>query len=473
MTVDSQATPQANSALTPWSPPLLKLTIGGVVTVVASAFGSFAVATMMPRTVEDLGGLPYYGWTFSAYMLANIVGLTIAGSESDRVGPGRPYVVGTLCFCAGLLIGGFASSMLMFIIGRAVQGFGGGLFGSSVYVVVGRIYPESAKPRMLALLSSSGIIPALIGPALAGAIADYLNWRAVFFAIVPFMVIAVSMTYPRIRTIGPGTAGGRPNWRRFIDATALAAGSTLLIAGLGSSTAQFAIPAVAVGIVVIYRMASRLMPAGTLWLAAGLPAGIAVMALISLGYFGVDAFVPLGLTDIRNRSASFAGLALTFAALAWSGANWIQVYYSDKRSRRQIVRIGLVLIGIATIGMTASLFPSVPIGVALLAWAISGLGMGLAYSGVSLTIFQLAERGREGAATSSMQIAFVLGTALGAGIGGAWLSALSDGEHANRSSLLGQNALMIALLLVAFLAVQRIPAWPGQERSTEPHALPN
>src|SRR3954453_2398218 len=87
MSAEVVSTAALEAGLTPWSPPLLRLTIGGVVTNGASAFASFAVATMMPRTVDDLGGLHYYGWAFSAYMLADIVGLTVAGAESDRRGP--------------------------------------------------------------------------------------------------------------------------------------------------------------------------------------------------------------------------------------------------------------------------------------------------------------------------------------------------------------------------------------------------
>src|SRR6478609_11330913 len=97
---------------TPWSPALRMLTLGALVTIVAGAFEALAVATVMPRTVDDLGGLHYYGWAFSAYLLANIVGLTVAGAESDRNGPGRPYLAGIFCFGIGLLIAGLAPAML-------------------------------------------------------------------------------------------------------------------------------------------------------------------------------------------------------------------------------------------------------------------------------------------------------------------------------------------------------------------------
>jgi MFS family permease len=466
--IRSEAPESHAPAITPWSPELRTLTIGALVTIVAGAFEALAVATIMPRTVEDLGGLHYYGWSFSAYMLANIIGLTVAGAESDRQGPGKPYLAGIGFFCAGLLVAGLAPQMFVLILGRAIQGFGGGLFNSAIYVVVGRAYPEAAKPRMLALMSSAWVMPGLIGPAFAGLIADYTDWRVVFLGLLPFLLFAVMLAYPRIRTIGSGSVGGDPNWRRFGEATALSIGATLLIAGLGFSQLYFALPAVIAGGFVTYQMLHRLMPSGTLKLAAGLPAAIAVMGLLNLGFFGVDAFVPLALTDIRDRSTAFAGIALTAATVTWSAGSWIQAHYSDKRSRQQIIRIGLVMIAIGCAGTLSTLFHSVPVIVSPLSWGVAGLGMGFAYSGVSLTVFQTATSGKEGAATSSMQLASILGTAIGTGIGGAWIAALSDGDKANRSALVAQDVLMIGVLVIAFIAVRQVPKWPGRLKTRQP-----
>ena len=61
--------------------------------------------------------------------------------------------------------------------GRALQGIGGGGIGSVAYVAVGRGYPEGAKPRMLALLSTAWVVPGLIGPALAGLVVEGVGWR--------------------------------------------------------------------------------------------------------------------------------------------------------------------------------------------------------------------------------------------------------------------------------------------------------
>ena len=458
----------AEPAITPWSPALRMLTLGALVTIAANAFESLAVATIMPRVSEDLGGLQYYGWAFSAFTLANIVGLTIAGSESDRVGPGRPYIAGILIFAVGLLVAGLAPSMLILIVGRAIQGFGGGLFNSAVYVVVGRAYPASAKPRMLALMASAWVIPGLIGPAFAGVITDLTHWRVIFLGLLPFLTLAAVLAYPRIRPITGRDDASERDWRRFGVALALAAGATSLFAGLGMSNVLRAVPFVLAGGIVVYFTVRWLMPAGTLRAASGLPAAIAAMALLNLGFFGVDAFLPLALTDIRDRSTAFAGLALTAATVSWSTGSWIQAHVSDTRSRRQIIRLGFSLIIAGCAGVMLTLFDDVPVLLAPIFWMVAGLGIGLAYSALSLTVLQTAEPGKEGIATSSMQIAAVLGFGFGAGIGGAWIAALSEGDDVNRNALVFQDLLMIGALILAIFIVRNVPAWPGKKQSTEP-----
>ena len=463
--------PETEPSVTPWSPALRMLTIGALVTIAAGAFEALAVATVMPRVSDDLGGLQYYGWAFSAFTLANIVGLTIAGSESDRVGPGRPYLFGIVLFALGIFIAGIAPSMLVLIAGRAIQGFGAGLFNSAIYVVVGRAYPPEAKPRMLALMSSAWVMPGLIGPALAGLIADYAHWRGIFLGLIPFLVIAAALAYPRIRTV-PGTPNPDDrDWRRFGVAVALAVGTTALFAGLGASSLIRALPLIVAGGVVAWLAARWLMPEGTLRAAPGLPAAIACMTLLNLGFFGVDAFLPLALTEIRGRSTAFAGLALTAATISWSAGSWTQAHFSDKLSRRQVIRTGFALIILGCGGVTMTLFDNVPVVLAPLFWLVAGFGIGLAYSGISLTVLQTAEPGKEGIATSSMQIAGVLGFGFGAGVGGAWIAALSEGDQASRSSLLYQDLMMIGVVVVAIVIARNIPAWPGgkaRRESSEP-----
>src|SRR5215471_11886289 len=94
-----------------WSPQHRWLTLGLILLTLGPAFEGLAVATILPRIVANLGGLSLYGWAFSAYLLATLVGLVLAGGEADRRGPALPFISGVALFVLGLILAGTASSM--------------------------------------------------------------------------------------------------------------------------------------------------------------------------------------------------------------------------------------------------------------------------------------------------------------------------------------------------------------------------
>src|SRR5262245_27452011 len=96
-----------------WSASYRRLTLGLSLIITCAAMEAMAVATALPATAKELGGLSLYGWAFSAFMFADLVGIVAAGSAADRQGLVRPFVLGVLMFTAGLLIAGFAPTMLV------------------------------------------------------------------------------------------------------------------------------------------------------------------------------------------------------------------------------------------------------------------------------------------------------------------------------------------------------------------------
>jgi MFS family permease len=456
-TVLQEATqPQAAAApVSIWSSAHRSLTIGLVLTVSGAAFEALAVATILPATIKDLGGLALYGWAFSAFMLANLIGITIAGAEADRQGPARPFIAGIASFVLGLIIVGLAPSMAVVIFGRAVQGFGAGVISSVAYIGIGRGYPEQLKPRMLAVLSSAWVVPGLIGPALAGVISDIAGWRLVFLGLVPFLIIGAILTLPSLRKLSGGHAAPR-DWSTYLAALRLSVGAGLALAGLGQTTQPvIALALIVAGAVLGLPALLRLLPAGTLRAAYGLPAAIAAHGLLNLAFFGVDAFVPLALISIRGTTASVAGIALTTATIGWTSGAWIQAHLAASRSRRGLEITGLALIVIGILGVVATLALAVPVLLAALAWGVSGLGMGLAFSTNSLVVLEAALPGQEGTSAAALQLANVLGVAVGAGIGGVIIG--NTGATVALSSIIIQNIAMIGVLCLTAVAASRLP----------------
>jgi MFS family permease len=175
--------------------------------------------------VANLGGLSLYGWSFSAYMLANILGLILAGDEADRSGPALPFLCGASLFALGLILADSAFSMLIFVVSRGVQGLGSGILASVAYVCLGRGYPERLKPQMIAILSSAWVVPGLVGPALAGIVALALGWRWVFLGLVPVLPLAAFLIVPALKRLTASAAAQSWNLRRLLAALGLVIGS--------------------------------------------------------------------------------------------------------------------------------------------------------------------------------------------------------------------------------------------------------
>jgi MFS family permease len=389
-------------------------------------------------------------------MLTNLIGITVAGSEADRYGPARPYIVGVALFTLGLLISGSAPLMEILIVGRAVQGFGAGVISSVAYVAIGRGYSEEARPRMLAVLSSAWVIPGLIGPALAGLVADYVGWRWVFLGLIPIPLAAAALALPGLQRLARSSAEAR-DWSHTLAALRLTLGTALLLAGLSVTSpllaAGMAIAGAALGLPALIR----LLPAGTLRAAPGLPAAVAAHGLLNMAFFGVDAFVPLALTAGRGQSATMAGLALTAATITWSSGSWVQAHFAQRGLRRLLVIVGLALVGIGIGGAALALNPAVPALLMPIAWGVAGLGMGFAFSTNSLIVLETAPEGQEGTASASMQLANVLGVAIGAGIGGVLVGHSSSAGAASLSGIFWQDLLMIGVLALGIVIALRLP----------------
>ena len=173
-----------------WTPAYRPLTVGLVLAVTFVAFEALAVATILPVVGRHLGDLRLYGWVFSAFLLASLIGIVIAGTLADRVPLGRLMLAGLALFALGLIVGGTAPTMLVLVAGRAVQGLGAGVVPAVAYVAISRCYAEESRPRMFAVLSTAWVVPGLIGPGIAAVVAAAVGWRWVFLGLLPLVAAA-------------------------------------------------------------------------------------------------------------------------------------------------------------------------------------------------------------------------------------------------------------------------------------------
>ena len=458
-----------------WGPERRHLTIGLILTVSMEAFEALAVATVLPAAVNDIGGLEWYGWVFSGFMLANLVSITTAGRAADQHGLARPFILGNGFFVGGLLGAGLAPAMPLVVASRIAQGLGAGAVSAVAYVAIARAYPASARPRMLAMLSSAWVVPGLIGPALAGAVADHVSWRWVFLGLAPPTLLSAALALPSLRRLGR-TAAPAIGTAASVTATSvtshtaaavcLAAGTGTALFGLGCTDVRLALAMLVLGIALGLPALLRLVPAGTLRALPGLPAAIATAGLLGFAFFGAEAFLPLSLTDVRGQSTTVAGLALTAATVTWTAGAWVQARLAARSSRRGLTATGLLLIvgGVAGVGLVVT--TAAPVPFAAIAWGTAGLGMGVAYSTATLVVLESVPAGEEGVSSSAAQLLFVLGIALATGLGGTVVAlTTSSAAHSTATGIILVDAGAIAAAALGLLTAGRLPARPALPRA--------
>ena len=464
-----------------WSPERRPLTVGLVLTITLVAAEALAVTTAMPIVARELGGLELYGWVFSAFFLGSLIGITVVGGLIDERGVLFPFVLGLGLFAIGLLICGLSVSMPMVVVGRFIQGFGGGAVPPVAYVAIGRSLPERLRPQMFAMLSAAWVVPGLVGPAIAGFVAQTWHWRVVFLGLLPLIAIAGGMAIGAMRTIPRAHAHGTGadevaataragRTRRYSLAVATAVGAGILTTGLLQTSPPLLLAMVAAGLGIGGYAFHALTPPGTLRLARGYPAAVLLRGVITFAFFCVDANVTLLLQEVRGWSAFQAGIALSFATISWSIGSWLQARLSAQLGPERFVRIGFPIVAAGMAGVALSLVPAVPAWVGIPFFAVAGLGMGLAYSQFAIIVLRDAPPDNQGSVTAAISLSDSLGTALGTGIAGA-LIATSVRAGAGAGPGLGAAIAMgVGVAILGFLAAGRLHRTRREPVSSAPEA---
>ena len=210
------------------------------------------------------------------------------------------------------------------------------------------------------------------------------------------------------------------------------------------------------------RSLRPLLPEGSLRLAPGRPSVAIAMFGISFAFFGTEAFVPLSVVNLRGGTVTLGGLALSAAAVTWVIGSWLQDRAAVVGMRRTLVVAGAGLIA-AGIAVTAGvLVPDVPVLIAPVGWAIAGLGMGLAYSMLALLMLETAGPAEAGFSSAALQLMYTLGTAFGAGIGGAVVAVTSGGALGLAQAIGIVFAIMAVVAILSVVVGWRVPRGPSE-----------
>jgi MFS family permease len=347
---------------------------------VIGSMDSYIVNTSMPRVLAELGQPEFYAWVASAFVLAQIVGLAIAGAWKDRSGLRTPFLLTVSAFGVSSLLCAFAPSMGLLVLARAIQGLaGGGLNALGFAAAAG--YPEALRLRIFSLISGVWGVIALGAPLLGGLITDTLGWRWIFLVNMPLCALVLVLGWHAIAATSKGQhRRALPIARAVLLATAVGG---LTAAPSARNEIGFVLLGIGVLAAAIFARAERraavpVIPLDT-WRNRG-PLGSSMFATLFYtgAYVGSGVFLPLYLVQVRGESTTQAGLVLSVGGSMWTIGSIIASTRSYGHWPTRMVVGGALLIALAGLSIAVqALIGDLPLGLIYITGGAAGFGVGL------------------------------------------------------------------------------------------------
>lgn len=392
----------------------LPFATGAVALVTLGAFENRAVMTVLPTVAEQLGGLWLFGAASAGSLISFVVATAAAGAWADRRGPLQPLYAGLGLFVLAQAAMGLAPTMPVFVAARVGGGLAEGLIDVSLVVLLARAVPEELRAKVFAAFAAAWVLPSLLGPSVAGVLAERWGWRSVFLVAIALMVPAAALLRPamrRARADLPAPTSWSAGERRTVaSAAAVALALGALTAGGSLLTRHGLLPAagaglLTAGLLLLVPATRAVLPAGSLRGAPGIPAVVALRSLLAAAFSMVGTFLPLMLTTVHGLRPSLAGISLSITGLSWAAGSQVHGLNAVQASVPPVarLRIGFALIGAGALGPALLAVGLVPLWAGLALWGVAGIGMGLASPTLSTQLLALtpeADQGRNTAATN-------------------------------------------------------------------------
>ena len=415
---------------------ILLIFAGLILTMLLASLDQSMFSTALPTIVGELNGVDRMLWVTTAYILASTIMLPVYGKLGDLIGRKGLFIAAISLFILGSIIGGLAQDMTVLIVGRAVQGLGGGGLMILSQAIIADVVPARERGRYMGVMGGVFALSSVAGPLLGGWFTEGPGWRWGLWINIPLGILAIVSAAFFLHL--PKNTAGRPAVD-FAGMGLLAAASTglVLITTWGGRTYDWnsaviisliiaTIVAAVTFVLVERRAAEPIMPLHlfkdrnfNLTTIAGLITGIAM--------FGAIAYLPTYLQMVTGVDATEAGLLMIplMAALLVSSIASGQLVSKFGRYK------WLPVVGTAVIALSlfllSTMTPSLAVWVLCSYLAIMGLGLGMSMQILILIVQNSFPNSQVGTATAAnnyfRQIGASLGTAV---VGSLFVAKLTD-----------------------------------------------
>ncbi len=422
--------------------------------VFLAAVDTTIISTAMPTVVAALGGLRWYSWVFSAYMIASTIATPIAGKLSDQFSRKHMYLAGIAGFLAASILCGLSQNMTWLIVCRALQGLAGGTMFAISLGLIGVLYPPQQRGKMQGLISSMWAIASIIGPPLGGYVVEHFSWRWTFYLNLPLGLIALVFLSRFFHEPPRVAIKQKIDYAGAAMLSLLAVGLLIVVTNLDDFS-----PLILTGIFLLAMLGGALLirlerqaaaPIVPLHLLRRPEIAAANLTTLTTGVcaFSLILFAPLFVQGAMLRSATQAGLVLLPFSFGWASGSLASGHGVNRFGYRNLAAGGAVLM-IAGFAYQLSLDMHATLWQVSAVCAIAGTGMGLVTTAVTVAVQNNVEPRELGVATAATIFSRALGAAVGVSVLGAVLAQRVAHELRNVFPAAGAQAMseVRALLL--------------------------
>jgi EmrB/QacA subfamily drug resistance transporter len=149
-----------------------------------TAFDASVIFTALPTIVNDLHSGELYIWTINAYTLAMTALQPLYGQIADIFGRRATLVVAITLFLIGSLVCALSTSTITLVVGRAVQGMGGGGLSILPGMIICDLVPLRERQKYTSIIYGAFAIGTFIGPILGGTLTETVGWHWIFYLVL-------------------------------------------------------------------------------------------------------------------------------------------------------------------------------------------------------------------------------------------------------------------------------------------------
>lgn len=417
------ARPAAPVAPQPTTGQIITLFIGLMLAMFMFSLNQTVLATALPTIVGELDGVDRMLWVQTGFMLASTILMPAYGRLGDQLGRKRLFILAICLFMAGSLVGFLSQTMTWLIVGRVIQGVGGGGMMILSQAIIASVVPARQRGKYMGVMGSVFAVSSVAGPLLGGWLTDGPGWRWAFLLALPLGLLAILATALFFRE-DPSQRTGE----RSVDGLGLAligvfTTSVVLLSAWGGTQYDWDSPQI-IGLIVAgvlaaiafvfveARVAAPIIP---LHLFRDRNFTLASLAGISLaiGMFGVISYMPTYLQMTHRMSPSTAGLAMIPLMASMLVVGTSVGFIIARTGRYKAYPIAGMFIAAGGLVLLSTLTPDTPLWQLMGYLAVFGVGLGLAMQQLVLIVQNSFPVSMVGTATASNNYFRQVGGTLG------------------------------------------------------------